>query len=202
MVLFIGHSSAIRLLRSLEDFEGIRSARAMPSLKDVPTLPKSFRESSSLATLPRPLEVVVLSGKTRSQSKRFHNNIWKLPDRAPCFLSFESGIYLSNPEFCFVQLARSCSVIDLIKLGFELCGTYRIDPASSTGFRPAQPLFEHRGDQSLYRQNAWQSASESKNSYSLCLRRFGIADGNMFGAIAGPARSLWRLRIRHAGDEC
>ena len=62
--------------------------------------------------------------------------------------------------------------------------------------------FEHRGDQSLYRQNAWQSASESKNSYSLCLRRFGIADGNMFGAIAGPARPLWRLRIRHAGDEC
>ena len=140
MVLFIGHSSAIRLLRSLEDFEDIRSARAMPSLKDVPTLPKSFRESSSLATLPRPLEVVVLSGKTSSQSKRFHNNIWKLPDRAPCFLSFESGVYLSNPEFCFVQLARSCSVIDLIKLGFELCGTYRIDPASPIGFRPAQPL--------------------------------------------------------------
>ena len=48
MVLFIGHSSAIRLLRSLEDFEGIRAARAMPSLKDVPSLPKSFRESSPL----------------------------------------------------------------------------------------------------------------------------------------------------------
>ena len=175
MVLFIGHSSAIRLLRSLEDFEDIRSARAMPSLKDVPTLPKSFRESSSLATLPRPLEVVVLSGKTRSQSKRFHNNIWKLPDRVPCFLSFESGVYLSNPEFCFVQ-------------------PHWISACSAP--------FEHRGDQSLYRQNAWQSASESKNSYTLCLRRFGIADGNMFGAIAGPARPLWRLRIRHAGDEC
>lgn len=63
MVLFIGHSSAIRLLRSLEDFEGIRAARAMPSLKDVPSLPKSFRESSPLATLPRPLEVVVSLGK-------------------------------------------------------------------------------------------------------------------------------------------
>lgn len=140
MVLFIGHSSAIRLLRSLEDFEGIRAARAMPSSKDVPSLPKSFRESSPLATLPRPLEVVVSLGKTRSQSKQFHNNIWKLPDRAPCFLFIESGVYLSNPEFCFVQLARSCSVIDLIKLGFELCGTYRIDPASLIGFRTAQPL--------------------------------------------------------------
>ena len=140
MVLFIGHSSAVRLLRSLEDFEGIRAARAMPSSRDIPALPKSFKESSPLATLPRPLEVVVSSGKTRSQAKQFHNNIWKLPDRTSCFLLFENGIYLSNPEFCFVQLARSCSVIDLIKLGFELCGTYRMDSSSPIGFQSARPL--------------------------------------------------------------
>lgn len=71
MVLFIGHSSAVRLLRSLEDFEGIRAARAMPSSRDIPTLPKSFKESSPLATLPRPLEVVVSSGKQEAKPSSF-----------------------------------------------------------------------------------------------------------------------------------
>lgn len=91
MVLFIGHSSAIRLLRSLEDFEGIRSARAMPSLKDVPTLPKSFRESSSLATLPRPLEVVVLSGKQEVNPSGFTTIFGNFPIGHLAFSPLKAG---------------------------------------------------------------------------------------------------------------
>ena len=82
----------------------------------------------------------LLFRREKQEAKQFHNNIWKLPDRTSCFLLFENGIYLSNPEFCFVQLARSCSVIDLIKLGFELCGVYRMDSSSPIGFQSAQPL--------------------------------------------------------------
>lgn len=56
--------------------------------------------------------------------------------------------------------------------------------------------FEHRGDQSLYRQNAWQSASESKNSYSLCLRRDSASPmETCLALLLGLPGPLWRLRL-------
>lgn len=91
MVLFIGHSSAIRLLRSLEDFEDIRAARAMPSSKDVPTLPKSFRESSPLTTLPRPLEVVVLSEKQEVNPSSFATIFGNFPIGRLAFFPLKAG---------------------------------------------------------------------------------------------------------------
>ena len=35
---------------------------------------------------------------------------------------------MSAPEFCFLQMAGCLSLVQLIQLGFELCGTYAVDP--------------------------------------------------------------------------
>lgn len=140
MTLFIGHSSALRLFRSLEKPESLRPTQANPLSKGVPHLPEKPKCNSALTMLPAPLDVVVASEKDRSQSKQFSNHIWQLPDKVSSFLFLDKGIYLSTPEFCFAQLARECNAIELMKLGFELCGTYRLDRKSPIGFRNAQPL--------------------------------------------------------------
>ena len=40
------------------------------------------------------------------------------------FHALGNGVFVSSPEFCFFQMADKLTLIELIELGFELCGTY------------------------------------------------------------------------------
>ncbi len=53
------------------------------------------------------------------------------------FVQFSKGLNVSSPELCYVQMARQLSLVELISLGYELCGTYRIenDREDKRGFK-------------------------------------------------------------------
>lgn len=140
MTLFLGHSTAFRILRSLDRASLLNTSQAMPRSQGIPTLAKKNTLHPALAGKPFPFDVIVPDEKTRSQSKRLRNHIWKLPKRAGCFLTLEKGLYLAGPELCFIQMGKECSELELTKIGFELCGTYRIDRSQDVGFRNAEPL--------------------------------------------------------------
>jgi len=42
------------------------------------------------------------------------------------FIKMPYGLIVSSPELCFMQMATEFSLIELIVLGYELCGTYRL----------------------------------------------------------------------------
>jgi hypothetical protein len=63
----------------------------------------------------------------------------------------EDNFRVSSPEYCFLQMAASLSLIELIQLGFEFCGSYgfhggrisgleALKAETETGFFSCQPL--------------------------------------------------------------
>ena len=54
----------------------------------------------------------------------------------------DSGLAVTSPELCFLQMASELPLVGLVALGYELCGGYRLDPESAKdkGFRIDRPL--------------------------------------------------------------
>lgn len=60
-------------------------------------------------------------------------SIWRIRD-ALC------GIVMSSPEFCFLQMAQVVDDLELIELGFELCGGYAVNPSGEHGLVQRAPV--------------------------------------------------------------
>jgi len=58
------------------------------------------------------------------------------------FIRGDKELVVSSPELCFLQMASELNFVDLIKLGYEFCGNYRLDKLSEPeqGFRKDIPL--------------------------------------------------------------
>ena len=62
-----------------------------------------------------------------------------------CFIRIDDGLFVSSPEFCFLQMASLLPLAGLIELGYELCGTYSLPAAGDPnvperGFHIRRPL--------------------------------------------------------------
>ena len=53
-----------------------------------------------------------------------HSCSMKLPRRS--FQRVRDGLYAASPELCYVQLAAQLPFVELLELGYELCGSYRL----------------------------------------------------------------------------
>lgn len=73
----------------------------------------------------RPLDVLVRNAGQRSRSQAIRARIWHGNIAATAFRKVSKSIYVSSPEFVFLQMARSLDLPRLTALGMELCGTYR-----------------------------------------------------------------------------
>lgn len=87
--------------------------------------------------LTRPLHVIVAQDSLRRTSSEVvcHVESSALPFRS--VLDTQNGFWVCSPEFCFVQMASILSLVKLVELGFELCGTY---DASDEDLRECAPL--------------------------------------------------------------
>lgn len=76
-------------------------------------------------TVEQPLEVLVHSSSQRCRSKAIYARVWR-GELAPTALrKVAKSIYVSSPEFVFLQMATRLDLPRLAALGMELCGTYR-----------------------------------------------------------------------------
>lgn len=128
MRILLSHTTALELIR-----ETRRNCLARPKVQRVafqPDLPRGMREwddlisSPALAETTLPLHVTIRHEGKRSRTSRvvYHPLRREPPERG--FLKAARGIYFSNPEYCFLQMADMLPLAKLIELGFELCGTY------------------------------------------------------------------------------
>lgn len=146
MGFFLGYSTALACLRALKETDQVESTRSMPKAKDVPNVKLL---SSAVGGLPHHIQNAILQEKpifvapdpeSRCRSKGVESRKFGLPANQRCFFALGSNIFIASPELCFAQLAKGHSSIELMKVGFELCGTYSIDLSNRIGFRNRRPL--------------------------------------------------------------
>ena len=73
----------------------------------------------------RPLEVLLHSANQRTRSRAVRTRVWTGPVPPTSFRTVRRDLFVSSPEFVFLQLATRLDLSELIALGMELCGTYR-----------------------------------------------------------------------------
>lgn len=133
----LSHISALEYWRSVR--VGQRSFRpvddAGPLLLEPPR--KGTLAEPGPWWLGRPLHALVAQDSCRRASSEVvcHVASGTLPPRS--ILDSLNGFRVCSPELCFVQMAVSMDLPDLVALGFELCGTY---DASNGTLRECGPL--------------------------------------------------------------
>lgn len=137
MPFVLSHISALEYWLSVRS--GSRSfvsvPRARSLLSAVPSL--SFEKVLGPWWLARPLHVIVSDQKLRRPSSVFVCHVWSGPLPKGSVLDTQNGFCVCSPELCFLQMANSLSMVELIMLGFELCGTFDVNNGD---VRECQPL--------------------------------------------------------------
>ncbi len=157
-MFFLSHDTALKYWRSYR--VSADAKRFSVSKRNPPTSPQAISDPiKDLLVLeesdsPLPLDVLVGSDWARTISPMINNHIDSHAFPHGSFVKIKQGLYVSSPELCFLQMANQLELIQLIKLGFELCGSYRLDDAifetvakceiiscdMRRGFRPEIPL--------------------------------------------------------------
>ena len=83
--------------------------------------------------LTMPLHVLVGSDNARKLNRYLHCYISSGEFPNGSFVRMNSGLTVSSPELCFLQMASELSLVDLVALGYEFCGVYRLDQENSEG---------------------------------------------------------------------
>ncbi|MCL2826466.1 MAG: hypothetical protein FWD72_03580 [Eggerthellaceae bacterium] len=137
----ISHESAIeywRIQRALPPGSARRARVSLPS-SPPPT------EMMVNAGLSLPVHIVLDSADGRWSSKTMKQHVFSGKTPAACFVDRGDGVFVSSPEFSFLQMASEIPLIKLIELGYELCGIYSLPTAGDPepperGFYKRKPL--------------------------------------------------------------
>ena len=92
--------------------------------------------------LATPLHILVGEYNARKATKSLQCHIASRQFPNGSFIQVDSKLAVSSPELCFVQMASELSLIELIALGYEFCGSYRLEENNrqGRGFRDDLPL--------------------------------------------------------------
>jgi len=139
---FISHQSALEYWRRSLKLPGESADRrckvALPD-RPVEVEPHTF----SGFTLPAHIMIGDRGARQRSEIIKQHLFSGETP--VGCFMNIGDERMVSSPEFCFLQMAERFTLVELIELGYELCGGYSLpleeDPdIPERGFYNRRPL--------------------------------------------------------------
>jgi len=92
--------------------------------------------------LSMPLHILVRTRNARKVSKNLICHVGSIQFPKGSFIQVAQGLTVSSPELCFMQLASDLSLPELVAIGYEFCGGYRLDKINDPerGFRDDIPL--------------------------------------------------------------
>lgn len=143
MDVLVGHTSALEYWRTVGPSflrgdrarrKATRKARSVLARAEKPHLTGGNRRPAG-CTLP--VEALVADTRARADTSCVLSSQWSTPFPDTSFADAGEGFLVSTPEFCFLQMASRYSLIRLILLGFELCGTYAMHENGSATYRDA-----------------------------------------------------------------
>ena len=128
-MFILGNISALAYMRLVgaEEIASLRRVARPQSLGPLETSKAASLAASSFLQavgLP-PCEIHLIS--TCAQRRRDHSDtvfhtFSEIPRNA--LLQVDDGVCIASPELLFLQLARTADLLDVIQIGFELCGIY------------------------------------------------------------------------------
>lgn len=149
-IVCFSHKTALEILTALPPSQKPQPMRSRkfpdqaPSLKDAQLASDRILEQCPALSLSRPLHVTSASTSHnhRTDVVEFHRS--GKPFGGTGLLSLGEGTRVTSVPFTFVQMATSLSLIELLELGYELCGTYRRGKAGEPTRYHADPLMTTR----------------------------------------------------------
>ena len=140
MPLIVSHKSALDFYRLSDE----RLVASLPRVRDAKALSRTVPEPSCLpkvADYGLELPISVLnnsSSRLRNSSSFEYRRFAVAPPRS--YLKLGDGRFVCSPELVFLQLAGSLSFLELICLGYELCGIYSDEKNERLGVLGRMPL--------------------------------------------------------------
>lgn len=140
MPLILSHRSALEFYR-LSD-EGFIAS--LPRVREVESVSCAVPDGScsvkvSNLGIDMPVSVINNSTTRLLNSAQFeYRRFATVPPDA--LLKLEDELFVCSPELVFLQLAGSLSLIELICLGYELCGVYPDEGSGRSGVLCREPL--------------------------------------------------------------
>jgi len=115
---------------------------------------------SQALPLSLPLHIMFKKQSTSRLSKKLRPHIFTGQTPEGCFIQIDDNfaddiddnlyddvdanrdynLYVSSPEFCFLQMAGKYALLGLIELGYELCGSYSMPAAKSAAGDSRAPV--------------------------------------------------------------
>ena len=142
MKWIISHQSALEFWRKAQAEEVLKGKKPRDMKPQAKPFSMEELRAGKFRGLAMPLHVLVGSDNARKINRNLHCHISSGEFPSGSFVRMDSGLTVSSPELCFLQMAGELSLVDIVALGYELCGSYRLDKENEegTGFRGDLPL--------------------------------------------------------------
>ncbi|MDR2957880.1 MAG: hypothetical protein LBU61_06880 [Coriobacteriales bacterium] len=142
MDIIISHQSALEYWRQHRKLP--KSVTHRRQTITLPDKPPATNQIVSLG-LTLPVHVTISKPNTRWLSITMKQHVFAGKIPIACFIDTENNFMVSSPELCYLQMASQLPLIELIELGYEMCGRYSIPNAkaeetSESGFYRRDPL--------------------------------------------------------------
>ena len=131
--MIISHESALSFWRKFGNrYAGSESVRVIPLAMTRVTGIEALDVMRSYG-LDGPLHVMISHKSEYSTSTHFTKHVFEASCDLPCVVCVSQDVYVVSPELCLLQMAQHLDSTNLIKLGYEFCGTYMPDDTQAHG---------------------------------------------------------------------
>lgn len=140
MAIFIGHKTALAYWRTHDRNWAQPISQAAPQENNSPYY--SQIDTGILWKFnidEKPVSILVSCKANMRKSQNLSPRIWSGKHPSRSFYKIAQDLYISTPEAAFLQLGKESSLIQLITIGYELCGSYGLSAQSDSGFLRREP---------------------------------------------------------------
>lgn len=121
-----------------------------------------------------------LQSKHEKVAKPLSPRIWSGKHPSRSFYKIAQDLYISTPEATFLQLGKELGLIQLITVGYELCGSYGLSAQSSSGFLRREPRSNPPAHRTLSREMRRNSRGQGgETSIELPHQRVRLPNGKL-----------------------
>lgn len=140
MAIFIGHKTALAYWRTHDRNWAQPISQAAPQENNSPyysQIDTGILWKFSIDE--KPVSILVSCKANMRKSQNLSPRIWSGKHPSRSFYKIAQGLYVSTPEATFLQLGKESSLMQLITIGYELCGSYGLSAQSDSGFLRREP---------------------------------------------------------------
>lgn len=140
MAIFIGHKTALAYWRTHDRNWAQPISQAAPHENNSPyysQIDTGILWKFSIDE--KPVSILVSCKANMRKSQNLSPRIWSGKHPSRSFYKIAQDLYISTPEATFLQLGKESSLIQLITIGYELCGSYGLSAQSDSGFLRREP---------------------------------------------------------------